>query len=154
MFVTPGSRAKRSDFNKVGFGAYLAANQTGIAAATFTKVALALAKVQRGSFDFVNSRWIPQRGLIHIGGFTWFVAGVNQSGNPNYYCAIYKNGAQLAIGTGTPQVGWTITAIAQAACTDWANGSDYYELFCYGDSTGTLTLDSNPAHTYMYGAVL
>lgn len=129
-------------------------DQAGIAAATYTKVTFGSEFFDLGShFDTTNSRWTPPAGLVQLNGTILVGAGAQSAGT--YVAKIIKNGsADVAAGTGTAVVGLTTLAVCSVSCVDQANGTDYYELWFYGDSAGNLTIQHNPAHTHFSGHVV
>ncbi|TPN43200.1 hypothetical protein [Mesorhizobium sp. B1-1-7] len=126
------------------------ADQTGIATATWTKIALNSEAQDIGAyFDAVtNNRWTPPKGRIAIAASARFSAGIGDQGT--FACAIYKNGAILQCGaflhsSGTGVLDPTVT------CYDDASGTDYYELFAFGTTATTLTVQGSAAFTYFKG---
>jgi hypothetical protein len=103
-------------------------NQTGIATATYVKVAFStVVSNTNGTWDAVNYRWTPGvPGLLQINAQVKWVATTDQA---PLRTAVYKNGVQVienivyASGTGGGQGG----AIGCTLRID--NGTDYIEIF-------------------------
>ncbi len=129
--------------------ATLSADQTGVASATWTKVTLNSESQDVGNyFDTTNKRWTPPKGRIGISAAARFSAGLQDQ--QTYACAIYKNGAIFKCGaffhsSGTGVIDPTVMVY------DDASGTDYYEMWCYGVSAGTLTLQGNAVFTWFEG---
>jgi hypothetical protein len=127
------------------------ADQTGVVSATWTKVALNVANQDVGSyFDIVtNNRWTPPKGRVNIAAALRFSAGVVDQGT--YAAAIYKNGVIFQVGAFFQGSGAGSVIDPVVTCYDDASGTDYYELWCYGTSGGTLTVQGNNAFTWFEG---
>jgi microcystin-dependent protein len=111
-----------------GFNAHKTADQT-ITADTWTKLVFGTTTYNNGSyFDTGTSRYTPPAGE------TCFIASVYCEGvlpGANYYLAIYKNGTLHRFATNN-----TTNGTAQIFCSDQASGTDYYEAWVYGSTSG------------------
>ncbi|BCF98057.1 hypothetical protein PPGU19_026260 [Paraburkholderia sp. PGU19] len=118
--------------------AYQSTAQTGVVAATFTKVQLQTKSTGGGNeFDATtNYRFTAkQAGLYQING------GINVSSPAainGYFCSIYQNGAIAARGSSV--VGYTgaVQSCAVVSALIQLNAGDYIELYAYGDSSFSL----------------
>lgn len=125
-------------------------NQTGIANGVFTKATFATEVFDIGSlYDTTLSRWTPPASMVRLVAAVQFLNGLNDN---NAVLAIYKNGVrykdgQCSIG-GATDSGITVTII------DRANGTDYYEVFFFGSTATTLTLEGAANACYFMGSVL
>lgn len=120
------------------FVATLSADQTGIAANTWTKINFNLSGYnQNGKFNTSSSRWTPSPGPVEIN------AQIACPTVATVLLAIYKNGIQAChnAGTNTPTVPLTIV--------DNANGTDYYE--CWVQSNVANTVTANYLFTFFGG---
>lgn len=93
-----------------------------------------------------------------LGGTVWWNAGAQNTGNPTFVAKIIKNApngnVDIAAGTGTCQVGWSpAVAFAQVNAVDYCVEGDYYELWAWGTSAGTLTIAGNAVLTFFYGGM-
>jgi len=130
--------------NMPAFHAYQSTQQTGIAAATFTKV-----NFQTEEFDtnnnFANSTFTPTvAGYYQINGNVW---GAGNILSP--FVSLYKNGARYKEGTFAP-VPTTVGEFgANISVIVYMNGStDYLDIYIWANtSSGTVSLQSNPAST-------
>lgn len=153
LVVTTTATAKQTLRNKWApprCKATRSADQTGIASATWTKVALNSASQDIGSyFDAVtNSRWTPPKGRIAISAAVRFSAGLQDQ--QTYACSIYKNGTIFMCGAFSHSSGTGVIDPTVMVYDD-AGGTDYYELWCYGVSAGTLTVQGNSVFTWFEG---
>ncbi|ESZ40070.1 right-handed parallel beta-helix repeat-containing protein [Mesorhizobium sp. L2C066B000] len=126
------------------------ADQAGVVSATWTKVVLNVESQDVGGYfdEVTNNRWTPPKGRIAISAAMRFSAGLQDQ--QTYACSIYKNGVIYQVGaffhsSGTAVIDPTIMMY------DDASGTDYYELWCYGVSAGTLTIQGNVAFTWFEG---
>jgi hypothetical protein len=144
--LTPANLAGRTSFsvNKNG------TDQTGIAATTNTKLSFSNERWDTGSaFDnATNYRWTPPAGKVRISAQALFTAGTSIGGI--YLIMIFKNGSVYRQGAFVTQ-----SAGASIAChvtvLDNANGTDYYEVYVYGSSAGTLTVGGGADVTFFEG---
>jgi hypothetical protein len=126
-------------------------NQTGIANATFTKITFGTERFDvNGNYDAANSKWTPPAGRVLILGATyWSVA----TGAGNFILSVYKNGVRYE-----DQIATNFTAGAtlanNLAVIDDANGTDFYELYGFGSTGTTLTIDGTASATYFMGYML
>lgn len=131
------------------FSAYNAANQTSIPNATSTKLTGLTTEVydQGNNYDATNSRWTPPRGRVNITGGITYTGGVVAGGG--IAAQLWKNGAYYkSLGfAASPGTTGAITGSAQ----DFASGTDYYELYCFADGTGTKTVVAGPISTFFQG---
>ena len=103
-------------------------------------------------YDPTLSRWTPPAGPIIIQGQVW-VGDVSQGsgGYTDFVAKVYKNGAGITTGIGT-QSGFPGWPVAPICCVDNANGTDYYEVYIFTTSPGSVARsDYNPAHTWWGG---
>jgi hypothetical protein len=114
------------------FIATLSADQTGVAATTWTKVNFnTVGYNQNSKFNTSTSRWTPSAGPVQI------EAQLSFSANATIYAGIYKNGAifkQMVI------VGANESRIT---VTDNANGTDYYEAWIWAGVAGSVQHDAS-----------
>lgn len=135
--------------DRASFRATLAANQTGIASVTFTKLAFATEAFDVGSlFDSAtNYRWVPPAGKVRLSAAA-FCSGM--TAGTTLQLAIYRNGAEYAkayVVLDASGGGW-----ASVTCNAIANGStDYFEVYVRGTTAGTITVDANNAFTHFEG---
>lgn len=114
-------------------------NQTGIADITNTKVTFTTEAVDNGGYyDAANSRWTPPAGPVQIEANVTitgtFVSGLECR------AFIYKNGADFMRSAPSHTAG-TGGGTVSVSIMDVANGTDYYEIYVYGDvSSGTITV--------------
>lgn len=123
-------------------------NQTGIVTATFTKVTYDTEAIDVGGYyDTTNSRWTPPAGRYKIDVFIQYTAGI-VSGFRGA-AVLYKNGT----GIGTSIVHFSSTAGSSVFLSKIveANGTDYFEGWCYADGTGNKSIDGNPNSTFFQG---
>ena len=134
------------------FAAYNSASQTGVAAATPTKITMTTENFDLGGYyDSANSKWTPPPGRVQISGAATVIAGV--AAGATLAVQLWKNGSYYrSLGGGS--VPTNIISGATGAIVDIANGSDYYELYFYADGAGTKTIAAGPISTYFCGAVL
>jgi hypothetical protein len=123
-------------------------NQVGIANNTFTKIQLTTKRTdQNNNFDnTVNYRWTPPAGTYAIVANAQF-PGVTANGRTA--SIIYKNGAALfsnnVYATLGQASGSTVGGI------DVANGTDFYELWCWHLTGGVEQVSGLPQDTYLTG---
>lgn len=127
-------------------------DQTSIANGTNTKITFGTELFDRGSFyDAANSKWIPRRGRVRIEAQVVFSAGSKVGGI--YLILVYKNGGTYVQGGYVTQ-----SAGASLACSvsfiDDASGTDYYEVYVYGQTDSTLTVSGNQQLTFFHGNML
>lgn len=127
------------------FHARLAADQTGIAAATATKVTF-----DTEDFDvlaaFESNKWTPPAGMVQIG-LRLAVSGLTVGGT--CIAMIYKNGALRRANRIAADAGGT--AWIEVTTLESANGTDYYEAFVFGASGGTVTVENDAHYTCFWG---
>ena len=117
-------------------------NQTGIADITNTKVTFTTEAVDNGGYyDTTNSRWTPPAGPVQIEANVTitgtFVAGLECR------AFIYKNGADF-MRSSPSHTASTGGGTVSVSIMDVANGTDYYEIYVYGDvSSGTITVSGS-----------
>lgn len=122
------------------FGVFLTAEMTGLTANTWTKITFSGEDWDTNN-NFASNRFTPTTaGYYQIN----LMAMCNGNGT---YCAIYKNGTQLATsGVGASNVDVLVARIV------YLNGStDYVEGYIY---TGGTTLYSGKEITYMTGGMI
>lgn len=140
--------------NPYKFSAYLSAPQTGIADATFTKVAFDSRLFDTGSnFDAVTNRRFtaPVAGFYQINAYATMLSTANNAFEGKV--CLYKNGTILhstdlyptVAGTSSYLTG-TLSDVVQLAA------SDYLEIFVWQDvNTGTTTLVAGTVGTRFNG---
>jgi hypothetical protein len=128
----------------------MTSNQTGIPDSVNTKLNFQTEVFDiNNKYDSTNSRWTPAAGNVHLGAGLFFSAGVRNNVFPqvllfkNGVC-IVQNGAQSTAGV----------SYAQVDTVDVANGSDYYECYCFAPSASTSTVGAVNFVTTFYGALL
>ena len=126
-------------------------DQTGVATATWTKVTISTEDFDEGGwFDTVNARWTPPAGRYRIAGVAQFTAGIVDAGQ--YGVAIYKNGTihreMVARSPGMTFLSAVISAIVEA------DGTDYFELWVFGNGTGSKTVAGSTSATWFEGSAL
>jgi hypothetical protein len=120
------------------FVATLSADQTGIAASTFTKVNFNTPGFnQNGKFNTATSRWTPAAGPVQI------EAQVTTNNAGTTYAAIYKNGVNFK------QMGIAGATQSRVTVTDNANGTDYYEVWTLLSVAGSVLSAAN--NTFFQG---
>jgi hypothetical protein len=123
------------------FSAYLSANQTGIASATQTKVALNVEDFDTNNcFSTANSRFTPT-----VAGYYQFNGVLYFSGTGSYTgCTVFKNGVANISGSATNANSGEV--ISTVSCILYLNGTtDYVELYGFSvlvAGTGTFTATS------------
>lgn len=135
---------------KHSFCAVKSADQTGISAATWTKITFTTEEYDTGSvYDAANSKLTPGRaGVWAISALVNFTAGlVDQSA---YQVAIYKNGtiykASYARESGKASLS------AQISFPVVVDADDYIEIYASGAGTGDKTVGS-AAHLTSFSGV-
>jgi hypothetical protein len=125
------------------FVATLSADQTGIAASTWTKINFNTAGYnQNGKFFTTGAnagRWIPSAGPVQIEAQVSFSTQVTGE----YYASIYKNGASFKL------MNCTSGNYVNISVVDTASGTDYYEVWCFNSSANTVS--SPVANTFFQG---
>lgn len=125
-------------------------DQTGIASTTFTKVTFTNEVNDLGDYyDDTLSRFTPPAGTVHL------IAGVYATGlTAGGICtlAVFKNGAaanqKIYAAAATGVVGMDVGIV------DTCNGTDYYEIFVYGTTGTTFSINGIPINSYIKGTVL
>jgi hypothetical protein len=130
------------------------ANQT-IATSTFTKVTFGAEVFDIGSrFDLANARWTPPAGVVVLDAVV-HCNPVNTAAGDLNTIALYKNGAQYRFGQQMPIVAAGGSNIAAAGWVDMANGTDFYEVWCFiGSSAGNKEIGGSASITAFMGALL
>jgi len=131
-------------------------NQTGIASSGFTKLTATTEGFDAGSYyDAANSKWTPPAGVVFLcvaatASATWAASSSLFAVN------VFKNGSRI-LQTAAYCMGGSI-GNELAACIagfDVANGTDYYEWYCYPiTSSGTATVNGGANISYFTGAWL
>jgi hypothetical protein len=135
---------------KDAFRAKLATNQTGIPDSTNTKMHFATKVFDiNNKYDATNFRWTPAAGIVHLGAGLYFSAGVRNNVFPQVM--IFKNGACI-VQNGAQST--SNSAYTQVDTVDQANGTDYYECYCFSPSATTTTVAAVNFVTTFYGALL
>jgi hypothetical protein len=126
-------------------------NQTGIANATFTKITFGTERFDvNGNYDAANSKWTPPAGKVLITGAVFWNVGTTVG---NFILSVFKNGVRY-----DDQITTNYTAVSalgnMIAIVDDANGTDFYELYGFGSTGTTLTIDGTASATYFMGYML
>ena len=130
---------------KSGCHITLTTDQTGIANETWTKVAFANSVFNDGvRYNTSTQRWVPPAGKHSIVANVYFSVGL-LVGTP-IFLAIYKNGALFKLAQGSAMAFYSAAMIT---ILDTANGTDYYEVFASVMTSGTATISSAAANTYL-----
>jgi hypothetical protein len=125
-------------------------DQTGVAAATYTKVTMTNEAYDIGSYyDAANSRWTPPAGVVRIVACVYFSAVLVAANVVKV--SIYKNGSEYKVLNSIS--GATIQAF-EFVMHDVANGTDQYELYVNAAGTGAKTISGLPGATFWYGEVI
>jgi hypothetical protein len=137
---------------KVGFSAFMLADQTGVANETYTKVVFTTTDLNDSTlFNTTTGRWVPPSGKCQLSAGVRFTAGL-LVGTP-IIIAVYKNGNPIKANVGAcvsnVLAGATVSFIT--AC----NGTDYFEVyvFCYTSTTATIAGVSG-FNTWFTGSML
>jgi hypothetical protein len=142
--------AGTSPATKDAFRAKLATNQTGIPDSTNTKMKFTRKVFDvNNKYDATNSRWTPAAGIVHLGAGLFFSAGVRNNVFPQVM--LFKNGACI-VQNGAQST--SNSAYTQVDTIDQANGTDYYECYCFSPSATTTTVAAVNFVTTFYGALL
>lgn len=145
--LSPANMAQRTSFN-VNKNAVA---QTGIATLTATKITFGTEGHDYGGyFDTALSRWTPPASPIRLSAF---VQGNGFTASTLATLLLYKNGVVFARVNQTVTAAGTLETLGITAC-DVANGSDYYELYIYGTTAGSITVFGTVAETQFSGEVL
>lgn len=145
--LTPASYAQVGTFK----GHLNGVNQGSVAPTTHTKVALSAETFDVGSwFDTSQNRWTPSAGRVYLHGRVRM--STNILSGQDAYISIYKNGSALEQKYYLSQVAGIIDM--EVFCEDTANGTDYYELYCYAAGAGDKTIAGSSVVTYLYGCQL
>ena len=123
-------------------------DQTGIASGAWTKVTFGSEVFD--TLDIYNagaSSVTPRVGIYEFRATLSITGGVVDSGL--YGAAIYKNGTRIAEAiinaSGTDQISPSVS------CFDYTDGSGTYEVYVFGNGTGTKTVSGNVAATWFEG---
>jgi hypothetical protein len=109
------------------FVATLSADQTGVAANTWTKVNFNTSTYnQNGKFNTSNGRWTPSAGPVQI------EAQLSASASATTIVGIYKNGTLWKQMPGS--AGWVTVSVV-----DTASGTDYYECWVFLGTAASIT---------------
>lgn len=129
-----------------------AVDQSGIAVNVMTKVALQTEVYDVGGYyDAPNSRWTPPAGKLSLTGAIYF--STCTIGDLSLL-TIFKNGARYRDGGGY-YIGATNLGYASIAMQDDANGTDFYELYCFvAGAAGTRVANGAISATWFAGALL
>jgi len=128
-----------------GFTAYKNADQS-IVKEVWTKILFPTTLYNNASlYDAVNSRYVPAAGECALVASVWADGLLPGS---NVYLGIYKNGALFRFATANNTNG-----VVQVTCFDNANGTDYYEAWIFGYTTGAdyIIRTSNNDATFFQG---
>lgn len=129
------------------FSAYKSSNQTGIATATWTKLTFGTEEWDVGGYyDTSTSRFTPPAGKYDLKAGYFFSAGVADTGYG--WIGIYKNGAllkEVRDNASGVDDGSYISALVDA------NGTDYFEAYCYGATVSSLTVVGSQTRTFFQG---
>lgn len=125
-------------------------DQTGVTASTLVKVTFTTEQFDQGSYyDATNSVWTPPAGkvILCLGMHT---SGTYAAGSLSY-SIIYKNGSAFKQSASAATVGASASAIS---AIDAANGTDYYEAYCFNQTTGDGTILGLTRVTFFMGSWL
>ena len=147
----PAGAAGGGGGSAVGFSSNKnAVNQTGVADATPTKITMTTEAFDAGGYyDAANSKWTPPAGMITLSAIVYITGSITASQANSV--SVYKNGVQLhqsilQTSSGTRSaIGIDITVM------DVANGTDYYELYCFIRVSGTGTVNGGVTNTNFCG---
>lgn len=105
-----------------------------------------------GHYDTINSRWTPQAGMVMLNAAA--AATSTMLNGAYFYLTLYKNGLPLRFVQGTKSDGSDVGVFG--TWLDQANGTDYYEVFVYGDSAigSTYTISGAATGTWFQGVFL
>jgi len=134
------------------FRAAKSGNQGSIANQTATKVTFTSETYDIGSYyDAANSKWTPPAGLVCIS-TGLYATGVSLGASSPMAIAVYKNLSPLN------QLTWAggVSTFSgnNLFLIDRANGTDYYEVYFYGTTGSSLTIDATASSTYFEGVAL
>jgi hypothetical protein len=127
--------------------------QTGIANATPTKISFGTELFDvGGNYDATTDyRWMPPAGKVLIQWNVGFAAGLQA--NSVTQGILRKNGVNLKMANrNEPPAGGTFTL--GACVVDDANGTDYYEVFVFGQTASTISIDGSSSVTFFSGSML
>lgn len=133
------------------FTATMSGNQTGIATATYTKISFNTETFDQGSYydNATNFRWTPPAGKVLLS-FN-IITGTGEQANSVTQAQLYKNGSSLCLTNRNDPAVNTSFGLG-TTIVDNANGTDYYEVFYFGQSGGTITV--NAAGSFFSGTSL
>lgn len=122
-------------------------DQAGVATSTLTKMLWTTKEFdQNTNFDTSTSKWTPVAG-------TYFVAasiGVSTAtAAKRYNINIYKNGASYK--SVTVQGSASVSINATVSCTVLANGTDYFEVYVFQDTGGSIGISGLTTDTWFCG---
>jgi hypothetical protein len=127
-------------------------NQTSVANTTYTKITFTTEDWDIGShYDAANSRFQPSvAGKYRLTAVVNFSTGLADAGQ--YIVAIYKNGTLHRLIGGIQAGGSTQSIQPNGSCIVDANGStDYFEVYAYGQTGSSLTIEGSASTTYFCG---
>lgn len=105
-----------------------------------------------GFYDNTNSKWTPPVGTVMI------VAAAQVRSMPDRAVAevvLYKNGSIYRFGTQLhSSTASTTDMVATGSWIAQANGTDYFEIYCFQNSGGSLNADGAVSLTYFSGSML
>lgn len=129
-----------------------AADQSGIASATWTKITFVNEVLDHdGFYDGTNSRWTPPPGPVRLSACVYVSAGVVDQAQS--LLAIYKNGAIRKVIDIVDSSG-TSGFVMNGSCLDVAVAGDYYEVYANIGGAGTKTVSGVVAYSYFQGSTV
>lgn len=138
--------------SRFAFSARKSADQTGIVAATPTKITFPTEVLDFGGYyDAANSRYTPPSGRYRLtAGLAWSAGLVDAR---QVTVEIRKNGAVFRV-YGVQVSGTTDSALVSGSCLVEANGTDYFEVYGTGFGTGDKTVALTTTMTFFEGEAI
>jgi hypothetical protein len=145
------STAGPANFNKLVasfFASKNATDQTGIASATYTKVAFTTAISNVGGYyDATNSKWTPPAGSYLVNAAFLLSAGIVDQARAAIL--IYKNGTVYRASWNGLSGTSNQSIVANVPIE--AGGSDYFEIFAFIDGAGDKTINGSEVYSWFSG---
>jgi hypothetical protein len=135
--------------NQPAFSAYASTNQT-ISDANATKIVFSTIEFDTNN-NFSSNRFTPT-----VAGYYQVNATINctQTGIVDFVVWVYKNGNQYKRGFGFSGSGAT-KFIAPVSALVYCNGTtDFIEIYCYSDGTGSATINASSQDTWFDGILV
>lgn len=141
------------DSNPYKFSVYLAANQTGVADATFTKILFDTENFDTNNNFASNKYTVPVTGFYQINLYATVTLG--SSNGVSMIASLYKNGSEFRRSdAGQPTAASNTATNLGATVSDIVSltAGDYLEGFVYADVTAsTSTINAGPVITRFSG---